>query len=104
MFIGVQSSMNPDMGFVVEVNERIEEAKELIKVGFEAWFAATDDYKPNPYYTEEDLATWYDMGYAEPSVILLDRNGIPHSDVYTCFDEDGEFVKPWDEAEIYWVY
>lgn len=101
MYIGVQSSMNPDIGFILEVTERIDEAKRLIKEGFETWICL--DF-PTEYYTDKDYDWLIQCGYAEPSIDLLDRFGIPHSSSYECFDEEGNLTEEWKDVEIEWVY
>lgn len=101
MRIGVCSENN-NIGFIVEVNEQIEKAKELIRHGFEAWICFSSVEFPTKYFSKED-ADWIECcGYFEPTEDLLKRYNIPYKITDIEFDENDELIGNFEDVE--WVY
>ena len=84
-------------------NEAVkEQVKDYMKEGLKAWYCAANvpvDYE-GKYWTNEDVKGFYGLGYAEPTIELLDRFGIEHELVDIEYDEDGN-VKNADEVICY---
>jgi len=62
--------------------------------GLELWYEAAHDVirDDDPDFTKEEIAAFYDLGYAEPTSLLLDKRHIPHSIEDLEFDNNGNPV------------
>ena len=82
MLIGLFDPLNNcDFAFRVPDNVDIELVKDLMEDGLGAWYAAAvgqgETIEDSKYFTKEEIATFYAVGYAEPAEILMQRNHIP---------------------------
>ncbi len=94
-----QGTTNPDIGFAVSVNEKDKErAKELIKTAWNAWWYAShpEDWIDNEYFSKEDVASFYESGYSEPTEQILTQAGIDY-EIHSCFDADGELFPEFNQ-------
>lgn len=79
-----------------------DQVEEYMREGLEAWYCAAHvpvDYE-GKYWTNEDVECFYGMGYAEPTIELLDRFGIEHELVDIEYDENGDIANA-DEVICY---
>lgn len=66
-----------------------DKVKELMIAGLDSWYeAAYDEIEDNDYFTAEEIEGMYNDGYAEPTLELLERNGIKGECVDIEYDED----------------
>ena len=94
-----QGTTNPDIGFAVSVNEKDKErATKLIKIAWNAWWYAShpEDWIDNEYFLKEDVASFYESGYAEPTEQILMQAGIDY-EIHPCFDADGELFPEFNQ-------
>ena len=78
-----------------------EKVKELMVAGLQSWYeAAHDEIEDNDYFTAEEIEAMYGDGYAEPTLELLERNGIEGECVDIEYDEDDCVINA-DEAIYY---
>ena len=77
------ASFTNDMAFLVTVDEAdYEKAKEICAEGFARWFNV------------EEYPEYHDVGYAEPSMWMMDEAGIKYEiDDYPEEGFDGEIVE-----------
>ena len=96
MILGVIDSFN-DCAFGIKLSDtkQIDLVKELALAGLASWYESANlDAEGNEYFTKEDIESFFDCGYAEPSSELLDRYHIEHTIVdleiiegkYVCDD------------------
>ena len=86
-----------DLCFAIKIpyNNARDRVTEAIKVGVSAWYeAAHDDIEPNEYFTTEDIEGFYEIGYAEPTIELLDRWNIEYEFI-SLDDDEGVHVDIW---------
>lgn len=79
--------------------ETVDKVKKYMLEGLDAWYCAAHtpvDYEGTLFSCEE-VANFYDLGYAEPTEILLGRDGIGYElvDMNESSDEDDE-----DDCEV----
>lgn len=62
-------------------------------IGLEAWYAAAhpETWERNEW-DKEEVESFYGLGYAEPTMKLLDRHGIDYECFGIEFDEDENVV------------
>lgn len=71
-----------DFGFNILRKRDIEKAKELIIEGINAWYEATEEKpKGTENFTEEEIKDFYYLGYAEPSIYLLEKYKIKYREI-----------------------
>lgn len=81
MIIALVDNYN-DCSFAVKFDDKtvLEKVKKYMREGLEAWYCAA--HEPIDYdgdlFTKSEVASFYDLGYAEPTSILLDRDNIKH--------------------------
>ena len=94
-----ESSMNPDIAFVLAFNDKdAEQGSRLALEGFRAWTFG----EATEHYTEEEAKSIYDCyGYEEASKELLDKANISYTEL-EWLDEDGDIL-PEYENESYTV-
>lgn len=84
-----------DCNFVVEFKNETDAPKvrEAIKAGISAWYeAAHDTIEDNEYWDKEEIISFYNDGYAEPTVELLDRWGIEHKILDVEYDRNDNVI------------
>ena len=91
-----------DCNFAIKFNDETQKdkIKEYMKAGLDAWYeAATDNIEGNEYFTADEIEDMFQLGYAEPTMELIERSGIDAE----CIDVeyDGETIKA-DEVIRYW--
>lgn len=95
MLIGIIDVAGNDLDFCLVVDEKDAElAKKCGEMGMLAWYCAThpEDWEDNEYFTKEDVESFYDLGYCEPTEILLKRYGIPYTIVNPEYNEKDEMI------------
>lgn len=92
---------NPEMGFAITFDSaNYEKGSELAKIGWRAWWAATDpDDWHESLFSKEEVASFYDLGFCEPTKILLDRNGIAY-EIEECFNESGDYLENFNCQKV----
>lgn len=71
-----------------------EKVEEYMREGLEAWYCAAHvpvDYD-GKFWTNEDVECFYGMGYAEPTMELLQRDGIEGECVDIEYDDEGNII------------
>ena len=81
MVIAIVDDNDCDFAIKFEDESVKDKVKEYMKAGLSAWYQAAhvddeDDVEDNEYFTGEDIIGFYDEGYAEPTMELLERFGI----------------------------
>lgn len=95
--VGVIDSTN-DCDFAIAVPEGtdVELVENLAVEGLGAWYAAAsgpdEAIEPTEHFDAEEIKTFYSLGYAEPTSILLTRMGIEHQIIDLEFTPDGNPV------------
>ena len=82
---------NNDCNFAIKFNDKSQKKKikEFMRAGLSAWYqAANEDIEGNEYFTAEEIEGMYDLGYAEPTCELLERNGIEAECIDVEYDEN----------------
>lgn len=70
-----------DCSFAVEFTDLSvkEQVENYMREGLSAWYSATDPDKYNgDLFTIEEITSFYECGYAEPTEILLEKNHISY--------------------------
>lgn len=105
--IGFEQVTNPEVAFVILFKNDCEVSKgtELAKKGFEAWSnpngVSNGDFSPD---FNSDDAGWIECsGWAEPSIELLDREGISYELVDIELDDYGHMIHEEDKKTISWI-
>jgi hypothetical protein len=103
MIIAMIDNCN-DCSFAIKIaNEAAaEKTKEYMQEGLSAWYCAAHtpiDYE-GEYFSKEEVESFYDAGYAEPTEELLTKNGIEFELVDIEYDEDGNVTNA-DEIITY---
>ena len=81
MIIALVDNYN-DCSFAVKFDDKtvLEKVKKYMREGLEAWYCAA--HEPIDYdgdlFTEAEIESFYDLGYAEPTSMLLDKDNIKH--------------------------
>lgn len=81
-----------DFCLAIEDDSKVDLAKELIQAGVDAWYQAADENHENEYFSPEEIEGFYDFGYAEPSMLLLERFGIAFQHCEMEYNWEGEPV------------
>ena len=81
-----------DFCLEIEDDSKADLAKELIHAGVDAWYQAADENRENNYFSPDEVDGFYDFGYAEPSMLLLERYGIAFKHCEMAYDREGEPV------------
>ena len=78
--------------FVDKVKE--EKVEELMRAGLDAWYqAANEDMNyENAYFSSEEISQFYCVGYAEPTMELLERYGIDAEVIDVEYDKNDEVI------------
>lgn len=105
--IGFAQVTNPEVAFVLQFEKECELEKgiALAKKGLEAWSAP--EYVTNgdfcPEFNPSDANWIYYCGWMEPSITLLDREGIVYKIVDIEMDENGNLINKDCNKEINWI-
>ena len=103
MVIAMLDCLN-ECNFAVKFADKAQEEKveELMRAGLRAWYAAAND--PNDYdeeyFTSEEIQELYCVGYAEPTMELLERYGIDAEIIDVKYDKNDEVINA-DEIIYY---
>lgn len=82
MIIIYRDNNECDFGFKILRKRDIEKAKELIKEGINAWYEATEDEpEGTENFTGEEIKDFYYVGYAEPTMYLLEKYKIKYREI-----------------------
>ena len=86
---------NNDLDFAVKFKDvsQKEKVKKYMIAGLAAWYAAAhcdEDDEDYEYFTRKEIESFYGSGYAEPTMELLERNGIEAEIISVQYDEDGQ--------------
>ena len=97
---------NCDFGILLEDAKDAPKAKEYGIAGLRAWYDATsdpEDIEGNEYFTSEEIEGFYGLGYAEPTEMLLRKEGIKFEIVDLQYeDDDEEYGEPiCDDIVVY---
>jgi len=95
MRVAIIDGAGNDLSFVLNVPyEDIELTKKLGVEGLLAWYCAShpEDWEDDEYFTRDDVESFYDLGYAEPAMMLLDKHGIKYTLEDVEYDEKDEIV------------
>ncbi len=93
MVIGYTDENECNFAIKFDDETKADEVKKAIQIGIGAWYeAAHDDIQPNEYWDKEDIERFYDCGYAEPTMELLDMWGIKHKVVDIENDDNGNVI------------
>lgn len=93
MVIAYTDQNECDFAIRFDDESKADKVKEAIEVGINAWYeAANDDIEPNEYWDKEYIEGFYDCGYAEPTMELLDMWGIKHEVVDVEYDDNGNVI------------
>lgn len=104
--VAVWDSVNYcNFGILLEDAKDAPKAKEYGIAGLDAWYQATLDpeERDSKYFTAEDIEGFYDLGYAEPTEMLLENDGIEFKIVDLRYaDDDEECADPiCDDIVVY---
>lgn len=99
MVIAICDSNNQSFAVKFDDDSVKEQVKTCMKEGLDVWYCAAHvpvDYEGS-LFTKEEVEDFYDLGYAEPTEILLDRLGISYeiADIET---DDDDFIINVDEV------
>ena len=91
MVIAITDSNDCDFAVQFDNADDAEKVKSCMRKGLNAWYCAAhpDSYEGTDF-TKEEIEGFYWEGYAEPTQILLDRNGIASKVVDIEVDENYE--------------
>jgi len=75
-----------------------DKVRQYMQEGMTAWYCAAwsaeerKEYFEETYFTNEEVEGFYELGYTEPTCILLDRYGIKYELVDIKYNKNGEPV------------
>lgn len=95
MKIGIIDGAGNDLTFVLEVEEKDADiAMKCGAKGLDAWYCAShpEDWENDEYFTQEDVDSFYDLGYAEPAEMLLERYCVSYKLLDPEYDEDDNLI------------
>ena len=99
-------SCDGDMSFEVLVknDNQMDVAIRAVKEGWNAWLAATTPEEWNgEYFTKEEVESFYELGFTEPTQIILDRLQISYEFV-SCYDDEGNWNGRYSETEAVFIW
>ena len=103
MVIAMLDCLN-ECNFAVKFADKnkAEQVKELMRAGLDAWYQAANedmDYE-NAYFSSEEIIQFYYVGYAEPTMELLERYGIDAEIIGIEYDKNDKVINA-DEVIYY---
>lgn len=92
MLLAVRDSNECDFGIEFFDESKLELVEKLASAGLGAWYQSASDDMKNEYFTEEEIESFYNDGYAEPTSELLDRYDIKYRIVDLEYDAHGNCI------------
>ena len=93
MRIAFHDDNDLDFTLVIKDESKKDKVIECMEKGIDAWYGATDpEHYKGDAFTKEEVEGFYWEGYAEPTEILLKREGIEFELVEDEYNEDGERI------------
>ena len=103
MTIAIIDELN-DCSFAVRFEDKTKAdiVRKAMIDGLDAWYAAAEETAESDVFTRAELDSFYNLGYAEPTMILLDKAGIEYAieDVHYVMEDGYEVV----DADIIIAY
>lgn len=100
MILACLDSCN-DLNFSLRIDPKdLKETVDCVDKGMLAWYCAThpEDWEDDDDFSREDIESFYDLGYCEPTEMLLNKRGIQYELLDIEIDDDGEAVAD----KVYW--
>ena len=101
MIIAIVDQNECNFAIQFDDESKAEKVEELMVAGLSSWYeAAHEDIEDNDYFKAEEIEMMYNDGYAEPTLTLLEREGIKGEIIDVEYDDYGDVINA-DKVIVY---